>query len=144
MAKKLSDAYKTIIDDPFPPRMELSFVGADGAKATLVYEKVLYEVEGERKGLRYGENPDQAAALYKLVGGNLALGEAFLLEPGEGLVSAAELLQFGKHPGKTNLADVDAALALLRYLPAKPACAIMKHNNPCWPSPGLEPRRSLP
>jgi phosphoribosylaminoimidazolecarboxamide formyltransferase / IMP cyclohydrolase len=130
MAKKLSDAYKTIIDDPFPPRMELSFVEAGGKRQTLVYEKVLYDVEGERKGLRYGENPDQAAALYKPVGGNLAIGEALLLEPGEGLVSAAELLQFGKHPGKTNLTDVDAALCLLRYLSKRPACAIMKHNNP--------------
>jgi phosphoribosylaminoimidazolecarboxamide formyltransferase / IMP cyclohydrolase len=141
MAKKLSDAYKTIIDDPFPPRMELSFVGSDGKRSTLVYDKVLYEVEGERKGLRYGENPDQAGALYKPVGGNLAIGEALLLEPGEGLVSAAELLQFGKHPGKTNLTDVDAALCLLRYLSAKPACAIMKHNNPAglaWGSSSAE------
>jgi phosphoribosylaminoimidazolecarboxamide formyltransferase/IMP cyclohydrolase len=127
---KLSDAYKTIIDDPFPPRMEISFVEAGGQRRTLVYEKVLYEVEGERKGLRYGENPDQPAALYKPVGGNLALADAMLLEPGEGLVSAAELVQFGKHPGKTNLTDVDSALALLRYLSATPACAIMKHNNP--------------
>jgi phosphoribosylaminoimidazolecarboxamide formyltransferase / IMP cyclohydrolase len=137
---KLSDAYKTIIDDPFPPRMEISFVEAGGKRQTLVYEKVLYEVEGERKGLRYGENPDQAAALYKPVGGNLAIGEAVLLEPGAGLVSAAELLQFGKHPGKTNLTDVDAALCLLRYLSAKPACAVMKHNNPS----GLAWASSLP
>jgi phosphoribosylaminoimidazolecarboxamide formyltransferase / IMP cyclohydrolase len=127
---KLSDAYKTIIDDPFPPRMEISFVGEGGERRTLVYDKVLYDVEGLRKGLRYGENPDQAAALYRPVGGNLAIGEALLLEPGEGLVSAAELLQFGKHPGKTNLTDVDSALNLLRYLSARPACAIMKHNNP--------------
>jgi phosphoribosylaminoimidazolecarboxamide formyltransferase / IMP cyclohydrolase len=130
MAKKLSDAYKTIIDDPFPPRMELAFVAEGGERSVLVYEKVLYEVDGVRKGLRYGENPDQAAALYRPVGGNLALGGALLLEPGEGLVSAAELLQFGKHPGKTNLTDVDSALTLLRYLSAKSACAIMKHNNP--------------
>jgi phosphoribosylaminoimidazolecarboxamide formyltransferase / IMP cyclohydrolase len=141
MAKKLSDAYKTIIDDPFPPRMEISFVEAGGKRQTLVYDKVLYEVEGVAKGLRYGENPDQAAALYKPVGGNLAIGEATLLEPGEGLVSAAELLQFGKHPGKTNLTDVDSALNLLRYLPAKSACAIMKHNNPsglAWASSPAE------
>ena len=136
---KLSDAYKTIIDDPFPPRMELAFVSADGTRTTLVYDKVLYEVEGERKGLRYGENPDQAAALYRPVGGNLALGGALVLEPGEGLVSAAELLQFGKHPGKTNLTDVDSALALLRYLAAKPACAIMKHNNPAGLAWGSSP-----
>jgi len=141
MAKKLSDAYKTIIDDPFPPRMEIAFVGSGGERSVLVYDKVLYEVEGERKGLRYGENPDQAAALYRPVGGNLALGEALLLEPGEGLVSAAELLQFGKHPGKTNLTDVDSALNLLRYLSAKPVCAIMKHNNPsglAWGSTSAE------
>ena len=130
MAGKLSDAYKTIVDDPFPPRMEIAFVGADGARTTLIFDKILYEVDGERKGLRYGENPDQAAALYKPVGGNLALGGALVLEPGEGLVSAAELLQFGKHPGKTNLTDVDSALGILRYLTAKPACAVMKHNNP--------------
>ncbi len=129
-ARKLSDAYKTIIDDPFPPRMEIAFIAADGKRTSLVYDKVLYEVEGVAKGLRYGENPDQAAALYKPIGGNLALGGALLLEPGEGLVSAAELLQFGKHPGKTNLTDVDSALAILRYLSDRPACAIMKHNNP--------------
>ncbi|HRY81515.1 MAG TPA: IMP cyclohydrolase, partial [Spirochaetia bacterium] len=39
-------------------------------------------------------------------------------------------LQFGKHPGKTNLTDVDSALAILRYLTETPACAVMKHNNP--------------
>ncbi len=129
-AKKLSDAYKSIIDDPFPSRMEIAFVSAGGERTALVYDKVLYEVEGERRGLRYGENPDQAAALYRPVGGNLAIGGALLLEPGEGLVSAAQLLQFGKHPGKTNLTDVDSALGILRYLSGKPACAIMKHNNP--------------
>lgn len=138
-AKKLSDAYKTIIDDPFPPRMEIAFVAADGTRTALVYDKVLYEVDGVSKGLRYGENPDQAAALYKPVGGNLALGGALVLEPGEGLVSAAELLQFGKHPGKTNLTDVDSALAILRYLPTKPACAIMKHNNPSGLAIGQSP-----
>ena len=85
------------------------------------------------KGLRYGENPDQAAALYKPVGGNLALGGALLLEPGEGLVSAAELLQFGKHPGKTNLTDVDSALALLRYLSAKPRLRHHEAQQPLGP-----------
>jgi phosphoribosylaminoimidazolecarboxamide formyltransferase/IMP cyclohydrolase len=138
-AKKLSDAYKTIIDDPFPSRMEIAFVASDGTRTALVYDKVLYTLEGIAKGLRYGENPDQAAALYKPVGGNLALGGALLLEPGEGLVSAAELLQFGKHPGKTNLTDVDSALGILRYLSARPACAIMKHNNPSGLAYGATP-----
>jgi phosphoribosylaminoimidazolecarboxamide formyltransferase/IMP cyclohydrolase len=85
------------------------------------------------KGLRYGENPGQEAALYELKGGNLALGELELIAPGQGLISAVDedqMLQAGKHPGKTNLTDVDNALHMLRYLTDKPACAIMKHNNP--------------
>jgi phosphoribosylaminoimidazolecarboxamide formyltransferase/IMP cyclohydrolase len=96
---KLSDAYKTIIDDPFPPAWRFRS-SKRGRPAYPGLQKALYEVEGERKGLRYGENPDQAAALYKLVGGNLTLADAMVLEPGEGLVSAAELLQFGKHPAR--------------------------------------------
>jgi phosphoribosylaminoimidazolecarboxamide formyltransferase/IMP cyclohydrolase len=40
------------------------------------------------------------------------------------------MLQSGKHPGKTNLTDVDRALQILRYLQKGPAAAIMKHNNP--------------
>ncbi len=116
--------------DPFPPRLEIAFYDEAGLRTALVYDKVQWEVAGESRGLRYGENPDQAAALYRPVGGNLALAGAVLIEAGEGLVSTAELLQFGKHPGKTNLTDVDAALGILRYLPGRPACAIMKHNNP--------------
>jgi phosphoribosylaminoimidazolecarboxamide formyltransferase/IMP cyclohydrolase len=128
--KNLASAYRSFAPDSFPPRLEVAFYDESGRRSALVYEKVLWEVEGERKGLRYGENPDQSAALYKPVGGNLALGEAVLMEAGEGLVSAAELLQFGKHPGKINLTDVDSGLGILRYLGASPACAIMKHNNP--------------
>ncbi|HUW41327.1 MAG TPA: IMP cyclohydrolase [Rectinemataceae bacterium] len=128
--RSLSSAYRAMAADPFPGRMELSFYDEGGRRTALVYEKVRWEVEGERRGLRYGENPDQSAALYRPVGGNLSLGGALLLEPGEGLVSAAELLQFGKHPGKINLTDVDSALGILRYLSETPACAVIKHNNP--------------
>ncbi len=135
--KPLSAAYRSITDDPFPARMELSFYDEAGHRTALVYEKVVWDVAGERRGLRYGENPDQPAALYRPVGGNLALGGAeFVLPEGGGpalsggLIAAAELIQFGKHPGKTNLTDVDSALGILRYLSESPACAIMKHNNP--------------
>ena len=41
------------------------------------------------------------------------------------------MLQVGKHPGKINLTDVDNGLNILKFLDRKPACAIMKHNNPC-------------
>ncbi len=41
------------------------------------------------------------------------------------------MIQEGKHPGKTNLTDVDNALNILKFLRAKPAAVIVKHNNPC-------------
>ena len=127
---KLSDAYKTIRPDNFPPRMEISLIDGEH-RQTLAYERVEWEVEGERRGLRYGENPDQEAALYRLTAGNLQLGDVVALEAGRPLASAAELLQSGKHPGKTNLTDADAGLNILRYLSDKPAVVIVKHNNPC-------------
>jgi len=130
MADDLKKAYRTILDDNFPPRMEISFI-SDADRATLIYEKVTWEIEGERKGLRYGENPGQEAALYKLINGNLTVGEVTTIAPGRYLVSDAELLQFGKHPGKINLTDADNALNILRFLPAeRPTAAVMKHNNP--------------
>jgi recombinational DNA repair protein RecT len=70
----LKEAYKTIAGDHFAPKMEISFIDGD-RRETLSYEKVTWNIGGEDKGLRYGENPGQEAALYKLVNGNLVLGE---------------------------------------------------------------------
>ena len=47
------------------------------------------------------------------------------------LASLPELLQSGKHPGKTNVTDTDNALNILRYLMDRPCAVIVKHNNPC-------------
>ena len=69
--------------------------------------------------------------MYKLVNGNLVLGDVTALAPGHYLASDPELLQSGKHPGKTNLTDADNALNILRYLDDTPCAAIVKHNNPC-------------
>ena len=130
MSKDLKEMYKTIMDDHFTPRMEISFV--DGEKRqTLIYEKVSWVIDGVNKGLRYGENPGQEAALYRLVNGNLVLGDARTIAPGRYLVSDIELLQSGKHPGKTNLTDADNALNILRYFTDTPCVVIVKHNNPC-------------
>ena len=129
MAQNLKKAYRTIMDDHFPNTMEISFV-FDDHRSTLIYEKLSWEIDGVLKGLRYGENPGQEAALYKLINGNLTLGDVTTITPGRYLVSDAELLQFGKHPGKINLTDADNALNILRYLPNHPAAAVMKHNNP--------------
>jgi len=128
-------AYKTIMDDHFPSTMEITF-SEGGSKSTLHYEKVSWLIDGVKKGLRYGENPGQEAALFKLVNGNLVLGEVKTIQPGRSLASDAELLQSGKHPGKINITDVDSGLNILRYLHGTPCCVIIKHNNPCGVAKG--------
>jgi len=118
------------MDDHFPGSMEISFVGEEG-RQTLVYEKATWVIDGEEKGLRYGENPGQEAALYRLVNGNLVLGEVMTISPGRHLASDVELLQSGKHPGKINITDADNALNILRYFSPTPCAIIVKHTNPC-------------
>ena len=135
MAEDLKKMYRTVMDDHFPPQISISF-----GDQVLVYRKRAWKLPDEKsgeliqKGLRYGENPGQEAALYELVNGNLILGKCHFIEPGKGLVSAIaeeSMIQEGKHPGKINLADVDNALNIMRYLMEKPLAVIMKHNNPC-------------
>lgn len=126
--------YSTILGDHFPLEMTITF-----GDQQLVYKKRTWKIHGENgsvdeRGIRYGENPDQEAALYELVNGNLALGGCSFIDAGNGLVSAItaeDMLQVGKHPGKINLTDIDNGLNILKYLMAKPAAVILKHNNPC-------------
>ncbi len=130
----LKKMYSTILGDSFPMDMTISF-----GDQKLVYRKRTWGIKLEdgsvdERGIRYGENPDQEAALYELVNGNLTLGDCKFIEPGNGLVSAIpveEMLQVGKHPGKINLTDVDNGLNIIKYLPNKAAAVILKHNNPC-------------
>ncbi|NRQ16232.1 bifunctional phosphoribosylaminoimidazolecarboxamide formyltransferase/IMP cyclohydrolase [Ensifer sesbaniae] len=72
-----------------------------------------------KEEMRYGENPHQKAGFY-LTGEN---------RPG---VATATLLQ-GKQLSYNNINDTDAAFELVgEFLPEKaPACAIIKHANPC-------------
>ncbi|MCT4626631.1 IMP cyclohydrolase [Halodesulfovibrio sp.] len=134
----LKNMYKTILGDPFPSEMKVQLGDQE-----LVYRKRTWEIDGEEKGLRYGENPDQPAAVYELAEGSLTLGGMEFRGPGKGLVSALteeNMIQAGKHPGKTNLTDVDNAINILQYLTAKPAALILKHNNPCgaaWSDKGV-------
>jgi len=130
MSEDLKKMYRTVMEDHFPSNMEISFVEGS-ERQTLFYEKVGWVIEDVKKGLRYGENPGQEAALYRLTNGNLVLGEAQTIQPGRYLASDIELLQSGKHPGKTNLTDADNSLNILRYFVDKPTVVIVKHNNPC-------------
>ncbi len=130
----LKKMYSTILGDHFPIDMTISF-----GDQKLIYRKKTWKIpqaDGtfDERGVRYGENPDQEAALYELVNGNLCLGSCSFIEPGNGLVSSItvdDMLQVGKHPGKINLTDIDNGLNILKYLMDKPAAVILKHNNPC-------------
>ena len=64
------------------------------------------------RGLRYGENPHQEAAVY-----------------GDKGIAGAEPVQ-GKQMSYNNYLDVNAGVALLREF-EEPAAVIVKHNNPC-------------
>ena len=130
MADDLKKMYRTVMDDHFTKNLEISFVD-ETKRQTLFYEKVSWVIDGVNKGLRYGENPGQEAALYRLLNGNLVLGDAETIRAGKYLVSDLELLQSGKHPGKTNLTDADNALNIMRYFSDTPCAVIVKHNNPC-------------
>lgn len=127
----LKAMYKKMKEEDFPRKMEISFENSDGSRQTMHYQKKEWTIDGEKKGLRYGENPCQPAALYLPVNGNLAIGDVQTIQPGKYLASDAELLKSGKHPGKTNLTDADNSLNILRYFSDKPCCVIVKHNNPC-------------
>ena len=71
----------------------------------------------KERTLRYGENPHQRAAFYRT--------EA---TPG---ASAAWANQLSGQPlSFNNLLDLEAALEIVKDF-ATPACAIIKHNNPC-------------
>ncbi|MGA0606017.1 bifunctional phosphoribosylaminoimidazolecarboxamide formyltransferase/IMP cyclohydrolase [Phenylobacterium sp. VNQ135] len=73
--------------------------------------------------MRYGENPHQAAAFYRFP--NPRIG-----------VATARQLQ-GKELSYNNINDTDAAFELIaEFGDAGPACAIIKHANPCGVATG--------
>ncbi|OGQ94776.1 MAG: IMP cyclohydrolase [Deltaproteobacteria bacterium RIFOXYD12_FULL_57_12] len=137
----LKKMYTTILGDHFPSEMKITFGGQ-----ILHYRKRTWKITQEdgsvvERGVRYGENPDQEAALYELVNGNLVLGDCHFIAPGHGLVSGIsveDMLQVGKHPGKINLTDVDNGLNIIKYLMDRPAAVILKHNNPCGAAYGKD------
>lgn len=134
----LKKMYRTLQHDPFPEDLVLKLGDQE-----LVFKKRTWTIDGEEKGIRYGENPDQPAALFELAEGGLTLEGVEFRGPGKGLVSSLteeNMLQAGKHPGKINLTDVDNGLNMLQYLTAKPAAVILKHNNPsgaAWTEEGV-------
>ena len=88
------------------------------ARAGMEYpERVSIAVRKERQ-LRYGENPHQSAAFYKLP-----------VSP-ETSVSGGTLLPGGTEISFNNLMDTNAAFELVKEFD-EPAAAVVKHLNPC-------------
>lgn len=81
-------------------------------------------VLNRKEDLRYGENSHQKAALYS---------SDFCRDAN--LVNARQLN--GKQLSYNNLLDLDAALAMVRGF-GEPACAVIKHNNPCGAAVGSD------
>jgi phosphoribosylaminoimidazolecarboxamide formyltransferase/IMP cyclohydrolase len=80
-----------------------------------------FTLQGERAyDIRYGENPHQGAALYRLLDA----------DPSD-LPAALQ----GKPLSYNNLLDLDAARALAAELP-HPAAVVVKHSNPCGAARG--------
>jgi len=87
-------------------------------KAGVEYpEKVSIAIKKEAE-LRYGENPHQSAAFYKLP------------SSGETSVSGGTLLEGGTGISFNNLLDTNAAFELVKEF-TDPAAVVVKHLNPC-------------
>jgi phosphoribosylaminoimidazolecarboxamide formyltransferase/IMP cyclohydrolase len=68
------------------------------------------------QALRYGENPDQGAALY-------------VTEEPRGMRDLVQ--RQGKELSFNNLLDIDAAMWAVACWSNRPACAVIKHTTPC-------------
>lgn len=87
-------------------------------KETPAFPSSLHLQFNKQQDLRYGENPHQRAALY--------------LEQNPPKASIATATQHqGKALSFNNLVDADSALECVKQFSDKPACVIVKHNNPC-------------
>ncbi len=83
----------------------------------LLPEHLVLPLERTEEALRYGENPHQRAARYRLVG-TTSWWDSVRQHSGLAL-------------SYLNFYDADAAWRLVHDLGSGPACAIIKHANPC-------------
>ena len=85
-------------------------------------EKLFLEYD-LKQGLRYGENPHQAAKFYAS------------MQPAPYSLAFAKQIQ-GKELSDNNIQDANAALNVLRDFSDKPFCVALKHMNPCGAAVG--------
>ena len=93
---------------------EINGSESDELKNSLLTSDFEFIKLSSRQHLRYGENPDQKAYLYKK-----NFDDIFKVK-------------HGKEISYNNLLDVDAAINLINeFQYSEPTCAIIKHGNPC-------------
>jgi phosphoribosylaminoimidazolecarboxamide formyltransferase/IMP cyclohydrolase len=128
--EKVSEEIRTGGDTSLETR---KFLAAKAFSHTALYDSIIsgwfnrsqnisfpaeYTIGGRlASAMRYGENPHQAAAFYKI---------PLMTEPG---VSSAEKLH-GKELSYNNIVDIHASVELIKEF-EEPACVIVKHMNPC-------------
>src|SRR5881296_3365873 len=110
--QEIRKIYRTARREDFPESLKLVMDGR-----TMEYSKVRWTINGEDRGLRYGTNPHQKAALYKPAGSREGIGNV-------------EWIKWGKDgPSATNIEDGSHGSRIVSYFD-KPAVSVMKHLNP--------------
>ena len=113
--------YDAAISDWLAGRLEAEDDAAVDGQTVTPDEFSLYLEKAQ--DLRYGENPQQTAAVYRFADDFAELGSS------EHPLVGAEQLQ-GKPLSYNNFLDADAAWNAVREFD-EPACVILKHQNPC-------------
>ena len=136
-APDLKTAYRRIMDDHFPDRMEISFIGPDG-RQTLVYEKATlgHRRRGEGPALR-GEPRAGGRPLPPGERQPRRSGGAAMIAPGRYLASDIELLQSGQAPREDQHHRRRQRAEHPPLLRDSPCAVIVKHNNPCGAAKGV-------
>ncbi len=104
--------YRTARDEDLPLSLKLTI-----GDRVFEYSKVQWRVEGRMRGLRYGTNPHQKAALYRP-------------KQSKGGIGKVDWVKWGKDgPSATNIEDGSHGLRIVSYF-REPTVAVMKHLNP--------------
>ena len=104
--------YRTALKEDFPQVLRLEL-----GERVFEYSKVHWTIGGEDRGLRYGTNPHQKAALYRA-------------ESSKGGIGKVEWIKWGKDgPSATNIEDGSHGQRIVRYFDG-PSVAVIKHLNP--------------
>ena len=114
MSEDLTRIYRTAVsDEEIPNTMMLTIGGKQ-----YPFCKVSWNINGDSRGLRYGTNPHQTAAMY--------IPE----DRKRRFLAAATWIKWGKSgPSATNIEDGYRALRIVNYFD-RTAVAVMKHLNP--------------